>query len=206
TGEAPFCSIGFGGTAMKAAVTLALALAGLMSVAPVLAQDTPDAAVAGTKQFEQTVLTDGLEGPWEITWGPDGWLWVTERTGGKVTRVNPADGEKKVAIDIEEVSAPGGQDGLLGMALHPELLKGTGNDFVYVSYTYVDKSLGGIPWVDDPSSPYHDLWVKIVRLTYDEASGTLSEPQVLIDAVPAKNDHNSGRLKFGPDSKLYYTI
>lgn len=191
---------------MKAAVTLALALAGLMSVAPVLAQDTPDAAVAGTKQFEQTVLTDGLEGPWEITWGPDGWLWVTERTGGKVTRVNPADGEKKVAIDIEEVSAPGGQDGLLGMALHPELLKGTGNDFVYVSYTYVDKSLGGIPWVDDPSSPYHDLWVKIVRLTYDEASGTLSEPQVLIDAVPAKNDHNSGRLKFGPDSKLYYTI
>ena len=191
---------------MKPVAMLALALVGLMTVAPALAQDTPDAAVAGTKQFDQQVLTDGLEGPWEITWGPDGWLWVTERTGGKVTRVNPADGTRQVAIDIEDVSAPGGQDGLLGMALDPGLLQGTGNDYVYVSYTYVDKSLGGIPWVQDPFSPYHDLWVKIVRLTYDEAAGTLGDPKTLIDAMPAKNDHNSGRLKFGPDSKLYYTI
>ena len=34
------------------------------------------------------------------------------------------------------MSAPGGQDGLLGLALHPELLKGTGNDYVYTAYTY----------------------------------------------------------------------
>jgi PQQ-dependent dehydrogenase (s-GDH family) len=184
-------------TAILAVATLTL---------PALAQDTPDAAVPGTKQFEQKVLTDGLEGPWEITMGPDGWLWVTERTGGKITRVNPADGTKQVAIKIDEVSAPGGQDGLMGMALDPGLLQGTGNDYVYASYTYVDKSLGGIPWVADQFSPYHDLWVKIVRLTYNEADGTLGDEKTLIDAMPAKNDHNSGRLKFGPDSKLYYTI
>jgi PQQ-dependent dehydrogenase (s-GDH family) len=192
---------------MKLATTLAAAALLLAAFSlPSFAQDTPDAAVAGTKQFEQKVLTDGLEGPWEITWGPDGWLWVTERTGGKVTRVNPADGSKQVAIKLDEVSAPGGQDGLLGMALDPGLLQGTGNDYVYVSYTYVDKSLGGIPWVKDPQSPYHDLWVKIVRLTYDEQTGTLGDPKDLIAAMPGKNDHNSGRLKFGPDGKLYYTI
>ncbi|MBN9310203.1 glucose/sorbosone family PQQ-dependent dehydrogenase, partial [Devosia sp.] len=160
----------------------------------------------GTKQFEMKVLADGLDSPWEVTWAPDNWPWVTERTGGKITRVNPADGSKQVAIKIDEVSAPGGQDGLLGMALDPGLLQGTGHDYVYASYTYVDKSLGGIPWVKDPASPYHDLWVKIVRLTYDKASGTLSDPVDLISGMPGKNDHNSGRLKFGPDGKLYYTI
>jgi glucose/arabinose dehydrogenase len=85
---------------MRLATNLAAALALAAFALPAFAQDTPDAAVAGTKQFEQKVLTDGLEGPWEITWGPDGWLWVTERTGGKITRVNPADGTKQVAIVI----------------------------------------------------------------------------------------------------------
>jgi len=190
---------------MRLAATLAFVLSALLA-APVFAQDTPDSAVTGTKQFEQRVLTTGLEGPWEITWGPDGWLWVTERNGGKITRVNPEDGTKQVAIKIDAVSAPGGQDGLLGMALDPGLLQGTGNDYVYASYTYVDKSLGGIPWVKDPYSPYHDLFVKIVRLTYDKATGTLKNPVDLIAGMPAKNDHNSGRLKFGPDNRLYYTI
>ncbi len=189
---------------MKRVATFAAAMLALAF--PVLAQDTPDAAVSGTKQFEQKVLATGLEGPWEITWGPDDWLWVTERTGGKITRVNPADGTAQVAIKIDAVSAPGGQDGLLGLALDPGLLQGTGNDYVYTSYTYVDKSLGGIPWVKDPFSPYPDLFVKIVRLTYDQATGTLKDPVDLITGVPAKNDHNSGRLKFGPDKTLYYTI
>lgn len=189
---------------MKRVASLAAAV--LVLAVPVIAQDTPDSAVTGTKQFDQKVLATGLEGPWEITWGPDGWLWLTERTGGKITRVNPADGTAQVAIKFEDVSAPGGQDGLLGLALDPGLLQGSGNDYVYTSYTYVDKSLGGIPWVSDPFSPYHDLFVKIVRLTYDEATGALKDPVDLIAGIPAKNDHNSGRLKFGPDEKLYYTI
>lgn len=180
-------------------------LIGTLAV-PALAQDTPLSVVMGATPFSQKVITTGLEGPWEITLGPDGWLWVTERTAGRITRVNPADGTKQVAITLTDVSAPGGQDGLLGMALDPGLLKGNGHDYVYASYTYVDKTFGGIPWVKDKFSPYHDLWVKIVRLTYDKASGTLSDPVDVISAMPAKNDHNSGRLKFGPDGKLYFTI
>ena len=27
------------------------------------------------------VVTTGLAGPWEIAWGPDNYLWVTERIG-----------------------------------------------------------------------------------------------------------------------------
>ena len=101
-------------------------------IAALSAQEGPDSVLRGTKEFEKKVLVSGLAGPWEVTFGPDNMLWVTERTGKRVTRINPATGERSVAITIEEVSAPGGQDGLLGMALHPELLKGTGNDYVYV--------------------------------------------------------------------------
>lgn len=191
---------------MRLFATFALATLIAGAAAPALAQGAPDTAVTGTKQFEMKELANGLEGPWEITWGPDDWLWVTERVGGKITRVNPADGTKQVAIDIEEVSAPGGQDGLLGMALDPGLLKDTGNDYVYAAYTYVDKELPKHEWVKDPFSPYANLFAKIVRLSYDKATGTLSDPQVIISGMPGQNDHNSGRLKFGPDGKLYYTI
>lgn len=188
---------------MKLAAAFAVVALGLV---PAQAQDAPDSVVTGTQQFEMKVLATGFEGPWEITWGPDGFLWVTERFGGRIDRVDPATGEKKVAIKLNEVFAPGGQDGLLGLALHPELLKGTGNDYVFTAYTYKDSSRGGIPWVTDPYSPYRDLFTKIVRLTYDEPSGTLKDPVDVIAGMPAFNDHNSGRLKIGPDGKLYYAI
>ena len=32
------------------------------------------------------VLATGLEGPWEITWGPDQQIWATERRGRRVIR------------------------------------------------------------------------------------------------------------------------
>lgn len=185
---------------------VALAFAALAAIAPVAAQDTPASVVAGQVPFEMKVLTQGLQGPWELTWGPDGFLWVTERVGGRITRIDPATGEKKVAIKIGESFAPGGQDGLLGMALHPELLKGTGNDYVYTAYTYKDEARGPDETVKDPQSAYRFLYAKIIRLTYDPATGTLDDPLVLIDGLPASNDHNSGRMKIGPDGKLYYTI
>ncbi len=169
------------------------------------AQSGPESVIRGTKQFSKSVLTSGLAGPWEITWGPDNMLWVTERTGKRITRVNPSSGQRTVAITIDEVSAPGAQDGLLGLALHPELLKGTGNDFVYAAYSYIDQARGPNPEFADPRSPYHFLYTKIVRLTYSAASGTLSSPVNLIAGMPAGNDHQAGRLKIGPDRKLYMT-
>ncbi|MET3896598.1 PQQ-dependent dehydrogenase (s-GDH family) [Devosia sp. UYZn731] len=189
---------------MKRSVALIVAL--LSMAAPVLAQDTPDAVVAGTVPFQMKVLTTGLEGPWELTWGPDDYLWVTERTAGRIDRINPADGSKTTLIDIGEVSAPGGQDGLLGLALHPDLLKGTGNDYVYTAYTYLDEARGADPVITDPASPYRFLYTKIVRLTYDAATDKLIDPVDLIVGLPASSDHNSGRMKIGPDGKLYYTI
>lgn len=175
-------------------------------VAPAMAQNSPDSYVTGAKQFSQSVVISGLQNPWEIEIGPDGMIWTTERTGKKISRIDPATGEQHVAITIDEISAPGGQDGLMGLALHPELGTGAGNDYVYAAYTYVDEEKGADPQVKDEGSPYYKLYTKIVRLTYDEADGTLGESEDLITGLPAGNDHNSGRLKLGPDNTLYYTL
>jgi PQQ-dependent dehydrogenase (s-GDH family) len=166
----------------------------------------PEAVVMGELPFEMTVLTTGLRGPWEMTLGPDGFLWVTERIGKRINRISTTDGSKQTLIQIDEAEAPGGQDGLLGLALHPELGQGTGNDYVYTAYQYEDEALPRDATVKDANSPYANLFTKIVRLTYDEAAATLSDPVELITGMPASNDHNSGRMKIGPDGKLYYTI
>jgi PQQ-dependent dehydrogenase (s-GDH family) len=50
------------------------------------------------------------------------------------------------------------------------------------------------------------LYTKIVRLTFDPATGELSDPVELIAGLPASSDHNSGRMKIGSDLKLYLTI
>ena len=68
-------------------------------------------------------------------------------------------------------------------------------------YTYVDEARDPDETVTDQGSPYRYLYAKIVRLTFDPATGTLSDPVELIAGLPASNDHNSGRVKIGPDLK-----
>jgi glucose/arabinose dehydrogenase len=64
----------------------------------------PQATRASAVRFEKRVVTTGLENPFQIVWGPDDDLWITERTAGRVTRVRPSDGSKTVAIAISDVS------------------------------------------------------------------------------------------------------
>jgi PQQ-dependent dehydrogenase (s-GDH family) len=152
------------------------------------------AAMQG-EPFTLKVVTTGLLNPWEVAWGPDDYLWVSERTGKRVTRVNIADGTKTTAITIDEVFQNHGQDGLLGMALHPGLRRGTGNDFVYVAYTYDA----------DPGAQLNRQG-KIRRYTYDVASSTLRDPVDVITNLPAGADHLALRMAFGPDQKLYLSV
>ena len=146
-------------------------------------------------QFAKRVVTTGLADPFQLVWGPDDYLWVTERTAGRVTRVLPSDGSATPAITIGDL-LPDGPGGLLGMALDPGLLKGTGNDYVYVAYTY-----------DADAAPTTVTFrTKIVRLTYDPRARLLGTPRDILLNLPAGNDHQGGRLVIGPDRKLYFTI
>jgi PQQ-dependent dehydrogenase (s-GDH family) len=155
---------------------------------------TPEPVEQGDASlFSMRVLTAGLANPWSVRWGPDDYLWVTERTESRVTRVHPVDGTRQVVLTIEGV-VTGSQQGLLGLVLHPELLQGTGNDYVYVSHTY--DATGGAGELDRKG--------KIVRYTYDQANNQLIEPLEIMTGIPAGTDHNSGRMQMGPDGMLYY--
>jgi PQQ-dependent dehydrogenase (s-GDH family) len=150
---------------------------------------------ASRAPFAKRVVTSGLANPFQIVWGPDDYLWVTERTAGRITRVLPSDGSTTVAVALRDflVDGPGG---LLGMALDPGLLKGTGNDYVYVAYTYDAGS--------DPATVSRRT--KIVRFTYDARAHTLGDARDVLADLPAGTDHQGGRLIIGPDRKLYFTI
>ena len=63
-------------------------------------QETVEAPPASS--FTSRVVATGLDFPWEVVWGPDDHLWVTERVGKRITRVNPDDGSRTVAVEIPE--------------------------------------------------------------------------------------------------------
>lgn len=161
--------------------------------------------------FSRTILSpaSALNYPWEITYGPDNNLWITEAQGYKMYKMNPNTGVKTLVLDLSSGStflpapsdslnaqsmgtwSPWPQGGFAGMALHPNFLDGSGlNDFVYV--TYVHRFLGGT----SPSGLYYRN--KLVRFTYNSGTGKLESPAVLCDTMPGSKDHNSQRLIIAP--------
>lgn len=149
--------------------------------------------------FDRRVVATGLGDPYEIAWGPDGHLWVTEKSGLKVTRVNPRTGAKTTALQVREaIHTEGTQDGVLGLALHPDLLQRKGRDWVYISYTYEGSR---------PAAVTGEIRrTKIVRYTYRRSSHRLLQPRTIIAGLPGSTDHQSARLRVGPAGRLYYTI
>ena len=140
--------------------------------------------------FTSRVIASDLEDPWEVTYGPDGQLWITERVGKRVVRIDPADGSRKVAVTIDEVTQRLGQDGLLGLALHPDFA--AGSNYVYVMYTY-----------DADAGPDEVRRGKIRRYSFDATTQRLVEPFDILTDLPHGPDHGASRIVFGPDGKLY---
>ncbi|MET8546112.1 glucose/sorbosone family PQQ-dependent dehydrogenase [Kitasatospora sp. NPDC004799] len=146
---------------------------------------------AQTPQTEVKVVADGLGDPFELAYAPDGQLWVSEKSGLKVTRVDPKSGAKSTALDLtgKAYHSQDGQDGVLGFTLHPDFGKDKGSDYLYLAYTYRN---------GDQSA------TKIVR--YTAKDGRLSDEQPVLTGLPGHNQHQSARLRYGQDGKLYYSI
>lgn len=137
----------------------------------------------GSVAIKDSVIVSNLNYPWEILWGPDDNIWMTER-GGKVSRVNPNTGDVTSLLTITEVVS-NGEGGLLGMALHPDF---SITPHVFVVYDYNN---GG---------SYRE---KVVRYTYNGT--TLTSPLTIIDNIAAASIHNGSRLLISPDLKLFIT-
>ena len=96
----------------------------------------------------------------------------------------------------------------MGLAIHPNLYSSDpsvrgAKPWVYLAYVF-SRPTGQTCSTDPNSSNACNFLTRIVR--YDYNGNTLSNPVTVLDNIPGSNDHNSGRLKIGPDLKLYYTV
>lgn len=157
--------------------------------------------------FQIDTLSAKLSYPWEITYGPDDSLWVTEARNYNVVKIHPHTGGKRTIlslankkINFNRPDKTGGQwpqGGLMGLAIHPQF--NSGKPFVYLSYVYRFVNCQG-------GNNGCFFRTRIVRYTYNFINGSLGNETIMLDNLPGSNDHNSGRMAIGPDLKLYYTI
>ncbi len=168
----------------------------------------------------------GLSYPWEITYGPDDSLWVTEAHRYRIWKIHPGNKGNRVLLDLSPLASfdyydmpngyPAPQGGLMGLALHPLLF--SGKPFVYVALVYDVYPTSGSPNNNNCSGSGSIsnqpcfYKTKILRYTYNTATHKLGSPTIVIDGLMGSNDHNSGRLKVSPvpesdgEYHLYYTI
>lgn len=130
----------------------------------------------GSTTVTASALATNLTTIWELVWGPDNYLWMTER-GGRISRVDPATGQVLPLLTIPDVTE-NNESGLLGLAVVvAPTVPPLPTYWVYVVYNYIDQGA---------------LREKLVRYTY--TGGTLSSPQVLLGNIDATTTHSGSRL------------
>jgi len=131
-----------------------------------------------------------VDNPNDLNYGPDGQLWVSERERGVIVRIDPSNGSRDPLVSIPSVLSTSRQEGLMGFTFHADFAN---NPFVYLTYTREESG---------------EKLQRLARYTFSETGGdgTLDSPVVILDNLPATNDHNSARIVYGPDEKLYYSI
>jgi glucose/arabinose dehydrogenase len=124
----------------------------------------------------RTVAT-GLEVPWDLAFLPSGRALVTERPGR--VRLLLRDGRLVPDPVAQPDVVQRGEGGLLGLAIDPEFAS---NHFVYLYLTgAVSMELQRWRWTGH-------------RLVPDAT---------VLDTIEAGDLHDSGRIEFGPDGRLY---
>lgn len=124
-------------------------------------------------------LVEGLSVPWGIAFLPDGDALVTERDTARLLRVTPSGGIREIGT-IDGVS-PGGEGGLMGIAVSPRYF---GDRYIFLYFT-------------------SDTDNRVVRYRFQD--DRLSDRRVILSGIPKAGNHNGGRLAFGPEGYLYIT-
>jgi glucose/arabinose dehydrogenase len=131
------------------------------------------------QQVQVRTIASGLDVPWDLAFLPDGGALVTERPGR--VRLLTSQGHlqpKPVArIAVSQL----GEGGLLGIAVDPDF---SDNRLVYLYFTRG-----------------HSMHLERWRWT----GARLVREVDLVRGIRAGDIHDSGRIAFGPDGRLYLT-
>ncbi len=174
--------IAFCGAAFAAA---ALAQSPAEPLRQVPTRATPLTVDASGVPIRVVLVTDGLTGPWDLAFLPNGDMLVTESKGTLrivekgVLNPNP----------VWKSPSPEGNDVLHGLVLHPDFER---NQFVYASY------------LKDGGPKGQTLAVSRGRLD----GATLVDVREIFVAEAWENTRLAfvGRMLFGPDKTLYLTV
>ncbi len=119
--------------------------------------------------------------PWGLVTLPDDTVLYTRRDAHDIVHLNPTTGAKTNVGTVPNVVGTDGEGGLLGLAIAPTFAT---DHWLYLMHT----------------SPTDNRIVRI-KLTGDRLdTGT---EQVLLSGILRNKHHDGGRLRFGPDGKLY---
>lgn len=181
--------------------------------------------------FKATTLQSTLRDPWDIAYGPDNSLWVTESKGYRVRKIDPSTGLMSTVLDIHAFSTnnettsgltntqfndfkrvfnagePGfawPQGGMMGLAFHPDFT--TTKPYVYLAYvrTYTGKNTTTTVNATYPDGQGQYFRTFLTRWTWNSSLQKLTSPVILCDTIPGSNDHNSGRMIIAPVNGVNY--
>jgi PQQ-dependent dehydrogenase (s-GDH family) len=172
--------------------------------------------------FEKKIIQQDLQDPWNIIYGPEGQLWVTESKNYRVHFLDPDTGGLTTILNLEQErkfprydtlpesmtgDKPWPQGGLMGMALHPEFIHG--KPFVYLAYVYEFEGRQQEGEGRNEKDKGFHFTTRLARYTYDSDTRKLVDPISICDTIPGSNDHNGGRLliaKVDGEHFLFYSV
>ncbi|GHC54689.1 glucose dehydrogenase [Ulvibacter litoralis] len=131
------------------------------------------------------LIKDGFISPIDLQNVGDERLFVAEK-GGRIKILNPDGSVNPILfLDITSLVSTGGEQGLLGLAFHPDYAN---NGHYFVNYTKTNGNTRVARFTTDPNDPNTTL--------------PNSELKIIEYDQPYSN-HNGGGIAFGPDGYLY---
>lgn len=129
----------------------------------------------------QTRLDLQLDIPWAAVFLPNGTAVISERDSALLKAVKA--GRATTIGQVPGVS-PGGEGGLLGLALSPRF---STDGYLYMYFT----------------SPQDNRIARARVAEAPDGSLSLGDPDIVFTGIPKAGTHNGGRIRFGPDGFLY---
>lgn len=134
--------------------------------------------------LEVEIWQQNLDVPWELVFLPESNRALITERNGRVLQFENGNLQNESYLELNINSR--GEGGLMGMTLHPDFPE---EPYIYLMYTYTNSN--------------GKLYNRVSRFT-DQGDQAVGE-EIIIDQIPAGNNHNGGRIDFGPDGLLYIT-